>query len=79
MEQVNIHAAKTNLSKLLERVSKGESIVIAKAGEPVAVLGPYVERKPCRKPGGWEGRIHIADDFDETSEEIIKLFYGEAE
>jgi len=74
---VNMHEAKSTLSKLVEKVAAGEEIVIAKAGKPVAKLVKY-EREP-RKLGGWEGKVWIADDFDETDEEIIKLFYGEDE
>jgi prevent-host-death family protein len=74
---VNIHEAKTHLSRLLERVSKGEEIVIARAGRPVARLVPYLEEAPPRKPGGWEGRVWMADDFDELPEEIAAAFRGE--
>jgi prevent-host-death family protein len=74
---VNIHEAKTHLSRLLERVSRGEEIVIARAGRPVARLVPYLEEAPPRKPGGWEGRVWMADDFDELPEEIAAAFRGE--
>jgi prevent-host-death family protein len=74
---VNIHEAKTHLSRLLERVSKWEEIVIARAGRPVARLVPYLEEAPPRKPGGWEGRVWMADDFDELPEEIAAAFRGE--
>jgi prevent-host-death family protein len=56
MAQVNIHDAKTHLSRLLERVAAGEEIVIAKAGKPVARLSPI--RKPsARQPGLAKGRV----------------------
>jgi prevent-host-death family protein len=75
--QVNVHEAKTHLSRLLERVERGEEVVISRAGTPVARL-VAVERPPRRRvPGGWKGRVWIADDFDETDEEIIRLFEGE--
>jgi prevent-host-death family protein len=75
---VNIHEAKTHLSKLLARVANGEEIVIARAGRPVARLVPYLEDAPPRKPGGWEGRVWMADDFDdELPEEIAAAFRGE--
>ena len=76
---VNIHEAKTHLSRLLERVSAGEEIVIAKAGRPVARLVPYEESLEPRKPGGWEGRVWIADDFDELPPDLLAAFYGEEE
>ena len=77
VEQVNVHEAKTHLSRLLERVEHGEEIVIGRAGRPIARLVPYrVPRKP-RTPGGWEGRVTIADDFDILPEEIAAAFRGE--
>lgn len=75
MAQVNIHEAKTHLSKLLERVENGEEIVIARAGKPVAVLAPLREKpKERRKLGGWEGQVWIADDFDELTPDIAEMF-----
>ena len=74
---VNVHEAKTHLSRLLERVSAGEEIVIAKAGRPVAKLVPYLESEEPRKMGGWKGRVWIADDFDELPPDILAAFYGE--
>ena len=66
MEIVNVYEAKTHLSKLLERIERGETIVIARAGTPVAVLSPYVDpgTRP-RQPGVWNGRVWMSDDFDE--------------
>ena len=61
---VNIHEAKTHLSKLLQRVMSGERIIIAKAGKPVAVLSPIVEPAPRRVPGIDAGKVVIARDFD---------------
>jgi len=61
---VNIHEAKTHLSKLLERVKSGERIIIAKAGKPVAVLTAITEAPTARIPGLDAGKIVIADDFD---------------
>ena len=71
---VNMHEAKSSLSKLVAQAVAGEEVVIAKAGKPVAKLVAY-EREP-RKLGGLEGKVWIADDFDETDEELIALFYG---
>lgn len=75
MQIVNIHQAKTNLSKLIEKTSKGEEVIIAKAGKPVAKLTFYKEKLKPRKLGLWKGKVKIPDDFDEEDEEIIKLFY----
>jgi prevent-host-death family protein len=76
MEITNIHEAKTHLSRLLERVAKGEEIVIAKAGKPVAKLVPYRESSPSkRKPGAWKGKVWISPDFDKEDKEIEALFY----
>ena len=64
MTQVNIHEAKTHLSRLVERAAEGEEIVIAKAGKPIArLVGLSNDRSP-RVPGSMLGRIQIADDFD---------------
>ncbi|HEV2093806.1 MAG TPA: type II toxin-antitoxin system Phd/YefM family antitoxin [Rubrobacter sp.] len=73
----NIHEAKTHFSKLVERVMRGEEVVIGKAGKPVARLVPYREVLEPRVPGGWEGRVRIADDFDELPDEVAAAFRGE--
>ena len=73
----NIHEAKTHFSRLVERVMRGEEVVIGKAGRPVARLGPYVEDRGPRVPDGWEGRVRVADDFDELPEEVEAAFRGE--
>jgi prevent-host-death family protein len=64
---VNVHEAKTHLSRLLARVEAGERIVIARSGKPIAVLAPVDERRP-RRPG--RERIVIHDDFDAPLEEF---------
>ena len=77
-EQVNVYEAKTHLSRLLERVEAGEEIVIARNGRPVARLVPTQRERSPREPGGWEGRVWIADDFDEPSgeyQDVIDEFY----
>ncbi len=60
----NLYEAKTHLSHLIDRAAKGEEILIAKSGVPLAKLVPLSKLKAKRKPGGWEGKIHISDDFD---------------
>ncbi len=74
--QVNVHEAKTHLSRLLERVEAGEAIVIARAGKPVATLSPYLEEVTPRTPGAWRGRVRIAPDFDELPADLLEAFEG---
>jgi prevent-host-death family protein len=64
MIQVNIHEAKTQLSRLLSKVAEGEDVVIARSGEPIARIVPIEKRKGRRVLGQDAGRIWIADDFD---------------
>lgn len=67
---VNIHEAKTHLSKLLKRVQAGERIVIANAGKPVAVIEAFVER-PKRRPLGMDkGKVFIHDNWDDPLPEF---------
>ena len=70
MITVNIHEAKTQLSKLLRRVMNGEQIIIAKAGRPVAVLSPFEEAPARRIPGNDAGRVIIHTDFDDPLPEF---------
>lgn len=64
MAIMNIHEAKTHLSKLLRRVAAGEEIVIARAGRPVARLVPFDDMSAGRVLGGYEGEISWSGDFD---------------
>ena len=64
MKTVNIHEAKTHLSRLLKRVGRGEEIVIAKAGTPVARLVPLAPPPAPRTLGGFEREVRVAADFD---------------
>lgn len=73
---VNIHEAKTHLSRLVERASKGEEIVIGKAGRPMARLVAYTERQEPRTPGALKGKLRIADDFDDTPPWLLDAFEG---
>ena len=74
----NLSEARSDLSKLVDRAAAGEEIVIAKAGKPMARLVP-VEKPPFRRQlGGWEGKVWIADDFDDPlPDDLLGLFYGE--
>ena len=74
---VNVHEAKTHLSRLLEAVEAGEDVVIARAGKPIARLVPAAARTRPRTPGAWRGQVVIADDFDETPEDLIAAFQGD--
>lgn len=70
MTTVNIHEAKTHLSKLLRRVMNGEEIIIAKAGKPVAVLSPYQKPPEARQPGNDQGLVVIHENFDDPLPEF---------
>ncbi len=61
--QVNIHEAKTHLSKLLVKVKEGQEVIIAKNGKPVARLVPVLEKPVQRVPGTAAGKVFIAADF----------------
>lgn len=74
-EVVNVHEAKTHLSRLLDRVQGGEEIVIAKAGRPVARLVAVTEQSGRRTPGSAKGLISLSPDFDEPlPEEMLEAF-----
>ena len=62
--------AKAHLSALLERVSRGEEVIISRAGKPVAILEPYRPDNRPRRPGRLKGKIEIAPDFNELPDEI---------
>ena len=72
-KMVNIHEAKTHLSRLLRRVVSGEEIVIARAGKPVARLLPYRSAPTNRTPGNDAGQVIISPDFDEPLPEFETL------
>lgn len=80
MEKINIHEAKTHLSRLVEKAAKGESFIIAKAGKPMVKVVP-LDEAPKPKPqriGFMRGQIGIPDDFDTMGqEEIERMFSGE--
>jgi prevent-host-death family protein len=77
MAMVNMHEAKTHLSRLVDRVVQGEDVVIARAGRPVARLVVYDEADEPRTPGALKGQIWIADDFDVLPPEVLAAFGGE--
>ena len=75
MISVNIHEAKTHLSRLLERVAAGEEIIIAKAGKPMARLTPLTKPPANRIPGLDKGVLKIPEDFDAPlPDDMLELF-----
>ena len=78
MKKVNIHEAKTHLSRLVEDVAAGEEVIIAKAGKPVARLVAFEKPARPRAPGALRGRIKIAEDFDAPLPPDIGEALGEA-
>lgn len=81
-DQVNVHDAKTNFSRLLERAHGGEEIVIAKAGKPYAKLVPITDMAalPPRTPGGWPELRNIPDSvwFDPLPDDELELWEGQS-
>lgn len=62
---VNMHEAKTNFSKLVQRAANGEEIIIGRGGVPVARLAPLHPASIDRAPGAWRGKVKLTDDFDD--------------
>ena len=82
METVNIHQAKTHLSRLVEKAARGEPFIIAKAGKPMVKVVPLeaAEQRPVKRIGFMKGRIKVPDDFDTMgAEEIRRMSYGDLE
>jgi len=77
--KLNIHEAKTQFSKLIERAQAGEEIVVAKAGKPVVRIVAIEVAKPSSGPRGFgfaKGLIQLREDFDEPDPELEELFYN---
>jgi prevent-host-death family protein len=74
---VNMHEAKSQLSKLVERALAGETVVIARSGVPAVRLVPTHPNEGERRPGVLRGQIRIAPDFDQTPEMVFTDFEGE--
>ncbi len=82
MQTVNIHEAKTHLSKLIARANAGETIIVAKSGKPQARLMPMEDRaEPKKREFGWlRGKYTVPDDFDTMfQKEIEAMFDGDAD
>jgi prevent-host-death family protein len=78
MQQINIHEAKTNLSKLIEKAVHGEPFVIAKSGKPMVTVSAYTPPPdPAKRLGFLKGRLEVPADFDSMGNaEIQALFVG---
>ena len=77
MQTVNIHEAKTHLSRLLEQVANGDEVIIAKAGKPVARLVPLDAAPKKRRLGLLKGKLQVPDDFDAPlTDPDLALFEG---
>jgi len=80
LEQVNMHEAKTHLSRYVERVEQGEEIVISRAGKPAAKLVPVAKEKPGKRTlGAWEGKgfwMVSEEEMKKVDQEIAEEFYG---
>jgi prevent-host-death family protein len=79
METVNIHEAKTHLSRLVEKAAKGEAFIIAKAGKPMVKVVPIEETDTPKKRriGFMKGMFKTPEDFDTMmADEIEEMFYG---
>jgi prevent-host-death family protein len=77
VKQVNIHQAKTELSKLVERAEAGEEVIIARAGKPAAKLVPLTKPSGHRRLGLLDGKFRIPDDFNAPlPESVVRAFEG---
>lgn len=74
MQIINIHEAKTHLSKFLNQVVGGDEVIIGKAGTPIAKLVPFQKPATKRVGGQLSGKIKIKKDFDTLPQEFLKYF-----
>ena len=79
MKTVNIHEAKTHLSRLVDRAARGESFVIAKAGKPLVKVSAIDAPSAPRRLGFLKGEIKVPDDFDRMGEKEIAALFGVGE
>ena len=77
-KMVNMHEAKSTLSRLVEQALKGDEIVVSKAGRPLVRLVPIARLAKARRPGRWKGRVTMARDFNTLPEEIVDAFEGKS-
>jgi len=79
MKQINMHAAKTNLSALVKEAAGGEPFVIAINGKPMVKVVPFHDKAPLPRVGFMKGQLAVPDDFDEMGKnEISALFEGQS-
>jgi prevent-host-death family protein len=78
MGTFDIHEAKTNLSRLLERMAAGEEVIISRGGEPIARLVPVGSPRIARVPNQYRGVMWVAEDFDDLPEDLVDGFEGRA-
>ena len=76
MEQINIHAAKTHLSSLVEKAASGEPFIIAKSGRPLVIVIPYKNTNSQERIGFLKDEIAIPEDFDRMGEDEINIMFG---
>lgn len=79
MQTVNMHDAKSQLSRLVDDALAGEEIIIAKAGKPLVRLVPYIPQRQSRIPGRLKGQISMADDFDELPAQVLVGLQGDVD
>ncbi len=78
METVNIHEAKTHLSRLIDQAANGEPFIIAKAGKPLVKVVALDKPKKMKRIGFMRNQISVPDDFDRMGEAEIEQLFGEA-
>jgi len=71
MQHINIHAAKTHLSALVEKAAAGEPFVIAKAGRPLVIVNPFINAAPENRIGFLKGLVSVPNDFDHIGDDVI--------
>jgi len=75
VEQINIHAAKTHLSALVDKAAAGESFIIAKAGRPLVTVSPYAAPAPSPRVGFLKESVSVPADFDQMGGEVISAMF----
>jgi|WetSurMetagenome_2_1015567.scaffolds.fasta_scaffold453855_3 prevent-host-death family protein len=76
MKTANTHEAKTNLSRILAEVEKGEEYILSRAGKPIARLSPIRHPVAAAEPGKWRGIVTMRSDFDAEDEGVTAAFEG---
>lgn len=79
MLTINIHEAKTHLSRFIEKAAAGEEIIIAKAGTPIAKLVPLQDAPSARSLGIFQGKLNVPEDFDASLPEEALLQFQNAD